>query len=79
MYRLLAACHGGVRERRDRLTHPAYSKPELLAERPDELWSWDTDGPDSGGHVKLRLDDSQSLLGIRGDVRASKALRLRSR
>ena len=41
MYRLLAAKHGGVRERRDQLTHPGYAKPELLAERPNELWSWD--------------------------------------
>jgi putative transposase len=41
MYRLVAARHGGVRERRDQLTHPAYAKPELLAERPNELWSWD--------------------------------------
>jgi putative transposase len=41
MYRLLAAKHGGVRERRDQLTHPAYTRPELLAERPNELWSWD--------------------------------------
>ena len=41
MYRILAAHHGGVRERRDQLTHPAYTKPELLAERPNELWSWD--------------------------------------
>ena len=40
-YRLLAARHGGVRERRDQLTHPSYAKPELLAERPNELWSWD--------------------------------------
>ena len=41
MYRLLEAKHGDVRERRDQLTHPAYQKPELLAERPNELWSWD--------------------------------------
>jgi putative transposase len=41
MYRLLEAKHGGVRERRDQLSHPAYAKPELLAERPNELWSWD--------------------------------------
>ena len=41
MYRILDAHHGGVRERRDQLTHPAYAKPELLAERPNELWSWD--------------------------------------
>jgi len=40
MYRLLAE-QGEVRERRDQLTHPAYAKPELLAERPNELWSWD--------------------------------------
>ena len=41
MYRILAARHGGVRERRAQLTHPGYAKPELLAERPNELWSWD--------------------------------------
>ena len=41
MYRLLAAEHGGVRERRNQLTHPPYWAPELLAERPNELWSWD--------------------------------------
>jgi putative transposase len=41
MYRILASQHGGLRERRDQLTLPAYAKPELLAERPNELWSWD--------------------------------------
>ena len=41
MYRLLAARHGSVRERRDQLTHPPYARPELLACRPNELWSWD--------------------------------------
>ena len=41
MYRILEAHHGGVRERRDQLTHAPYTKPELLAERPNELWSWD--------------------------------------
>jgi putative transposase len=41
MYRLLAAANGHVRERRDQLTHPAYERPELLAERPNEVWSWD--------------------------------------
>jgi putative transposase len=40
MYRILAE-HGSVRERRAQLTHPAYAKPELLATRPNELWSWD--------------------------------------
>ena len=41
MYRILAAKHGGVRDRRAQLTHPPYATPELLAERPNELWSWD--------------------------------------
>ena len=40
MYRLLAA-NGEVSERRDQLVHPAYERPELLAERPNEVWSWD--------------------------------------
>lgn len=40
MYRLLAE-QGEVRERRNQLVHPVYSKPELLATQPNELWSWD--------------------------------------
>ncbi len=40
MYRVLAE-HGEVRERRDQLRHPQYRKPELLATRPNEVWSWD--------------------------------------
>jgi putative transposase len=40
MYRLLAA-HREVRERRNQLRHRRYAAPELLARRPDELWSWD--------------------------------------
>src|SRR5712692_8208904 len=40
MYRLLAA-NGELRERRDQLTHPPYMRPELLAARPNEVWSWD--------------------------------------
>jgi putative transposase len=40
MYRLLAA-NGEVRERRDQLRRPNYTKPELLATNPNELWSWD--------------------------------------
>jgi putative transposase len=40
MYRVLAE-QGQSRERRDQLVHPAYAKPELLATRPNELWSWD--------------------------------------
>ncbi|MBM4049020.1 MAG: DDE-type integrase/transposase/recombinase [Planctomycetes bacterium] len=40
MYRLLAE-QGESRERRDQLVHPPYAKPQLLATRPNELWSWD--------------------------------------
>ena len=40
MYRLLAR-RAEVRERRDQLRHPTYAAPELLARRPNELWSWD--------------------------------------
>ncbi len=40
MYRYLAA-NGEVRERRNQLRHPNYKKPELLAEAPNQVWSWD--------------------------------------
>jgi putative transposase len=40
MYRILHAS-GEVRERRNQLEHPPYAKPELLALRPNEVWSWD--------------------------------------
>ena len=40
MYRILAA-NGAGRERRNQLRHPAYTKPELLATAPNQVWSWD--------------------------------------
>ena len=40
MYRLLAAS-GQNGERRKQRIHPTYVKPELLAIRPNEVWSWD--------------------------------------
>ena len=40
MYRILASEHE-VRERRNQLRRPAYSKPELLAIGPNQVWSWD--------------------------------------
>ncbi len=40
MYRLLAG-DGQTRERRNQRTHPVYTKPELLATGPNEVWSWD--------------------------------------
>jgi putative transposase len=44
MYRILHE-NDEVRERRNQLRHPAYSKPELLATKPNQLWSWDTLAP----------------------------------
>lgn len=40
MYRVLDE-HDEVKERRNQLRHPAYTRPELLAEQPNQLWSWD--------------------------------------
>jgi putative transposase len=40
MYRMLAA-DGGCRERRALRRHATYSKPELLATAPNQVWSWD--------------------------------------
>lgn len=40
MYRLLAE-HGETGERRRQATHPAHVKPELVADRPNTVWSWD--------------------------------------
>jgi putative transposase len=40
MYRILDS-QGEVRERRDQLEHPPYATPELVARRPNEVWSWD--------------------------------------
>ncbi len=55
MYRLLGQ-HGEVRERRRQLRHPVYQKPELLAEKPNEVWSWDITklmGPTKGSYFFL--------------------------
>lgn len=40
MYRILDA-NAEVRERRNQLTHPKYTKHELLATGPNQVWSWD--------------------------------------
>lgn len=40
MYRILSE-NQEVRERRDQLRHPEYKRPELLAQGPNEVWSWD--------------------------------------
>jgi len=40
MYRVLRAA-GEVRERRRQATHPPTVKPELVADAPNRIWSWD--------------------------------------
>ena len=40
MYRILSG-NGEVKERRSQLKHPNYTKPELLATAPNQVWSWD--------------------------------------
>ncbi len=40
MYRILRE-HDQVKERRKQVQRPAYTKPELLATGPNQLWSWD--------------------------------------
>ncbi len=40
MYRVLES-EGELRERRRQRRHPNYTKPELLATGPNEVWSWD--------------------------------------
>lgn len=40
MYRLLDAAQE-IKERRDQVRRPHYAAPELLATRPNEVWSWD--------------------------------------
>jgi putative transposase len=55
MYRLLAGV-GENRERRRQRTHPARKKPELIARRPNEVWSWDItklQGPQRGLYYQL--------------------------
>lgn len=55
MYRLLAAA-GENRERRRQRTHPTRQRPELVARRPNQVWSWDItklQGPTRGVYYEL--------------------------
>ena len=49
MYRLLRA-HGESRDRRRQRTHPATAKPQLLARKPNDVWSWDIERHDAPGN-----------------------------
>jgi putative transposase len=55
MYRLLRE-RGQAGERRAQATHPARKKPELMAEGPNQVWSWDITklkGPARGIYYQL--------------------------
>jgi putative transposase len=55
MYRILQD-FAEVRERRNQRQHPVYRKPELLAEGPNQVWSWDITklrGPTKWTHFAL--------------------------
>jgi transposase InsO family protein len=55
MHRILAA-HDQVRERRAQRRHPEYTKPQLVATAPNQVWSWDTTklpGPTKGTYFTL--------------------------
>jgi putative transposase len=55
MYRLLALT-GENRERRRQRVHPAKKKPELIARKPRQIWSWDITklaGPTRGVYYQL--------------------------
>jgi putative transposase len=55
MYRILHD-FAEVRERRNQRQHPVYRKPELLAEAPNQVWSWDITrlrGPAKWTHFAL--------------------------
>lgn len=55
MYRIARAA-GQTRERRRQATHPAKAKPELLADGPSQVWTWDITklrGPAKGVFYQL--------------------------
>jgi transposase InsO family protein len=51
--------HLTQRLRRKQLRHPVYQKPELLAEGPNQVWSWDITklmGPTKWSYFYLYVD-----------------------
>lgn len=55
MYRILAA-NDQVRERRAQRQHPTYTKPQLVATAPNQVWTWDITklpGPTKGTYFSL--------------------------
>jgi putative transposase len=53
MYRILAK-NQEVRERRNQKKHPAYTKPELVATAPNQVWTWDITNTSAALSTSLR-------------------------
>jgi len=53
MYRILAE-NQEVRERRNQKSHPAYTKPELVATAPNQVWTWDITNTSAALSTSLR-------------------------
>ena len=80
MYRILEE-HGEVRERRNQRRHPNYTKPELLAEAPNQVWSWDITKLRGPVQVDLLLPlrHPRHLLPLRGWLDAGSPRKCRAR
>lgn len=71
MYRILRA-HHEVRERRRHATHPAATKPELLATEPNAVWSWDIERHEAlPNRVVVKGHDRRSVVADRPKLRAA--------
>ena len=64
MHRVLAA-QQPVRERRNQLTHPRYTKPELLATAPNQTWSWDIERHETLLNLAVVRDHRHRLVATR--------------
>jgi len=65
MYRILADA-GQAGERRNQFTHPRHARPELLATRPNQLWSWDIERHEAPGNREEVQDLLRSAVAAAG-------------
>lgn len=64
MYRILHI-RGELKERRSQRRHPVHKKPELMAKRPNKVWSWDISVPRTrrgGLHVEVNLFEQRCCI-----------------
>ena len=72
MYRVLRSV-GECRERRQQRTHPAKKKPELLAIRPNQVWSWDIERHEAlSNRVVVKGHDHRCVAAHRLKLRAAR-------